>query len=288
MHAYLPAIGFTSKNKEELENIISTTIKAPTYNEVSISDDNTMFVEHRLKICEDVYFVIRGSYNEEDEFIVDYYFPTLYGNSESSYGKVEIIKQTDKESYQCMCDEIRLGVNLIFTLQNMGDYLRVSSMLSNPNTGLIRLGGLSLEGIIILPILKTEKELQKVEARTRESLIEAAREGDQMAMEDLTIDDMDMYDMISRRIPDEDVLTIVESSFMPYGIENDKYTIIGDILDIKERINTFTLEELYILTVSACEVEFEICINKKNLFGEPEIGRRFKGNVWLSGTVDFE
>jgi hypothetical protein len=29
----------------------------------------------------------------------------------------------------------------------------------------------------------------------------------------------------------------------------------------------------------------EVCINKNKLMGEPEVGRRFKGNVWLQGFV---
>ena len=35
------------------------------------------------------------------------------------------------------------------------------------------------------------------------------------------------------------------------------------------------------------DLNFDICINKKDLLGEPEVGRRFKGVVWLQGCVNF-
>jgi hypothetical protein len=28
-------------------------------------------------------------------------------------------------------------------------------------------------------------------------------------------------------------------------------------------------------------------MNKKDLLGEPAVGRRFKGNIWLQGMIDF-
>ena len=74
---------------------------------------------------------------------------------------------------------------------------------------------------------------------------------------------------------------------MPYGIENDKYEILGDILDVKLLVNHLTMEELYVMIIESNDVVFEVCINKNNLFGEPAIGRRFKGTIWLQGTVDF-
>ena len=37
----------------------------------------------------------------------------------------------------------------------------------------------------------------------------------------------------SQRIVTDDVLTIVDSYFMPYGIECDQYNVLGEILDIK-------------------------------------------------------
>ena len=56
-----------------------------------------------------------------------------------------------------------------------------------------------------------EREL----AKNRTNLIAAARNGDEEAMESLTMEDMDTYSMISQRIVTDDILTIVDSYFMP-------------------------------------------------------------------------
>jgi len=34
-------------------------------------------------------------------------------------------------------------------------------------------------------------------------------------------------------------------------------------------------------------MEMDICVNAKDLLGKPEVGRRFKGVIWLQGNVDF-
>ena len=34
------------------------------------------------------------------------------------------------------------------------------------------------------------------------------------------------------------------------------------------------------------DVPIDICINEKDLFGVPEVGRRFKGQIWLQGLLE--
>ena len=57
-------------------------------------------------------------------------------------------------------------------------------------------------------------------------LLSAARNGDQEAMESLTLDDIDTYSKVSKRLITEDIFTIVETYFMPYGVECDEYSIL--------------------------------------------------------------
>ena len=93
--------------------------------------------------------------------------------------------------------------------------------------------------------------------------------------------------MISRRIADEDVFSIVSTYFMPYGVECDHYSILGEILDYELVENSLTREQIYVLTVESHDLIFEVCINQKDLLGEPQVGRRFKGVIWLQGEMIF-
>ena len=137
--------------------------------------------------------------------------------------------------------------------------------------------------------MKTEAEVRRKqnENMNRDRMIAAARDGDQDAIESLTLEDIDMYAAISRRSKKEDVLTIVESYFMPYGIACDQYSIMGNILNVQLVQNSLTEEFIYILTLECNELTFDICINKLDLLGEPLPGRRFRGTVWIQGMVDF-
>ena len=74
---------------------------------------------------------------------------------------------------------------------------------------------------------------------------------------------------------------------MPYGVECDIYSIMGEILSVKEAENLVTKEKLYQLRLDVNELQFDICVPKKEVLGEPEIGRRFKGNIWLQGEINF-
>ncbi|MBR5648079.1 DUF3881 family protein [Pseudobutyrivibrio sp.] len=289
MHQYLPAIGFSKIKKKELENLIQEITLRPDYQESAIDFEGNQFVELRYMVADNVGLVLRGIYNEDDEFILDYYYPTYFGESISSKNDVEVIKQSDKDNYLVMCDEIRLGVNLIFQLQNMGEFLRNNIMAGKSGDKTIRLAALSLDAKIILPLYDNEKSRikEKMNNKKRIDLFEQAREGNEEALESLTMDEIDLYQRISRRVTREDILSVVTSYFMPFGIENDKYDILGDILDVKSVVNHLTMEELYIMVIESNDVVFEVCINKKNLFGEPAVGRRFKGTIWLQGTVDF-
>ena len=150
------------------------------------------------------------------------------------------------------------------------------------------LSGLSVDGCILLPMKqKKAKTLNTVDSdkKDRKQLIAEARDGDEGAMESLTMEDIDLYSSITRRIQNEDILSIVTTYFMPYGIESDQYSVLGDIIEFTEEKNIITNEKIYCIKVSCNDIIFSVCINKNDLIGEPMVGRRFKGNIWMQGSI---
>ena len=87
---------------------------------------------------------------------------------------------------------------------------------------------------------------------------------------------------------DEDIFSLVDTYIMPYGLECDLYSVMGEILDTRVEDNDLTGEMVYIMTLSCNDLVVDVCINKKDITGEPEKGRRFRGNLWLTGMIDFE
>jgi len=142
-----------------------------------------------------------GQYDEEDRFHVEYYYPFFRGTGVTTQEAVTVEKHVDKNAFSGACDDLRIGITLIFYLQNAAEYMKESGKEKNDNHPLI-LSGLAGEGKILLPVLK-DKEAVKVEqesAKNRSSMIAAARNGDEEAMENLTMEEMDTYSMISTRI----------------------------------------------------------------------------------------
>ena len=160
----------------------------------------------------------------------------------------------------------------------------------NKDSVSITLSGLASEGKILLPVIQEKVSfVEKEESFKRHSkLLKEARSGDENAIESLTMQEMDTYSMISKRIENEDVLSIVSTYFMPCGLECDQYSILGEILKYEKRENSLTKEKIYVMTLDCNGLEFDVCINAEDLMGEPEIGRRLKASIWLQGRMNFE
>ena len=86
-------------------------------------------------------------------------------------------------------------------------------------------------------------------------ITEAAKRGDENAIDTLTTDEALLYSTLNDRIQTEDVYSIVDTLFMTYGMENDIYSIVGNILDIKEEENILTNEKILILKIECSHKE---------------------------------
>ena len=290
MHKYMRAIGFselTDRRKEQ--KLITDIVVNATHRAYTSNGEETILAEFCEDFAQNIGIAVCGEFDAEDKFTYDYFYPYLRGTGISSYEDVSVERHADKESYAGICDDIKVGVSLIFYLQNIVPYVKAQHMDMLPVRGTLTLSGLSISGNIILPIDKDEGEKQRIQkaSLSRNKLIAAARKGDEEAIESLTLEDMDLYTSISRKILTEDVFTLVDTYFMPYGVECDQYSVLGEILDISLQVNRITKEEIYVMRINCNDLEFDICINKKDLYGEPQIGRRFKGVIWMQGYINY-
>ena len=288
MHKFLKAIGFSNIRKRDLDIILEEIIEHPEIMKVTKDSEGNEFAELSKMFGDEIGIMVRGFYDEKDSFQMKYYVPFSSANEISTQEQVDIEKHAEKESYAGVCDEVRLGVTLIFYLQNVADFLsEYRTNIHTKNLSGAMLSALSVDGKILLPIQQKimEKQIANNKQEKRKKLIAEAREGNEEAIENLSIEELDIYSQISKRIKNEDVFSIVTTSFIPYGIESDQYSILGEIVDIKEVVNSVTNENLYIMEIECNDLHFKVTINKNDLLGEPAVGRRFKGNIWMQGTV---
>lgn len=291
MHSYLRAIGFSNvNNRMELNHLLEKVTEQPTKIRALKNSNTGSLTEITMDFGDGIGITLRGETDEMGNFHMEHYFPFLYGQNISTREEVGINKRVDTEAYTGMCDDFRLGVSLIFYLQNVVDYLEKKAQNMPMSTPFpITLAALSLEGRILLPIEMDEVQVRNISAETkhRNNLIAEAKKGNQDAIDSLTIDDIDTYAMISRRAKKEDIYSIVDTSFIPFGSESDNYSVIATITECSLTTNSFTKEEVYDLQLVCNELNFRLCINKQDLLGEPAVGRRFKGNIWMQGGVSF-
>jgi len=291
MHKYLRAIGFSHyRKRKDIDELLKRVEDVPMKRqELYLEND-----ENQGQICTEfakgLGLAVFGSFDEWGEFKRDYYFPYYISEVTSSKAPCQVQKHVEKEEYSCLCEELRLGISLIFYMQNGLDYaIRAQRANGSHLVKSVRLTGLSVSGKILLPVMKTEEQKEKIKlsAATHSELIEAARQGDEGAMATLSLEELDLCAGISRRIQEEDVYSVIDTSFMPFGVECDQYSIIGTITSMQEISNSWTEERLYKMTIECNDVMFQILINKKDLQGVPAVGRRFKGEIWMQGVADF-
>lgn len=292
MHKFLRAAGFSMyQKKKDIEKLLDLLQKQPFMTRCVQIDEDTNICEMKAEVASGIGISIVGEVTEQGNFKREFYFPYMESRQESSHAECSVQRHVEKETYAGMVDEANVGISLIFYVQNFLDYIEKSKRKDKPfQIKSVNFSGISVAGKILLPIQKTQKQIQraKVAARNRNSLIEAAKNGDEEAMETLTVEDIDLYSQVSRRAMKEDIYSIVDSCFMPSGFECDQYTILGEIKHIKKVRNIYTKEEIYQMQVESNDLMFAICINSKDLLGEPAIGRRFKGQIWMQGILNFQ
>lgn len=291
MHQYLKAIGFnnlkTKKDIKELLNQVETTF---THQTIVSYQNWADYCEFQKEYGQNVGITLCGELDEFENFDADYYFPYFEGSGVTTYADVIVEKRIEKEEYVGICEDPKVGISLIFHLQNGIEYMRERQLgFATELAVSVTFSGLALSGKILFPVKKSEDQVknEKEASDNRKVLLNAARSGDQTAIETLTLDDIDTYSKVSRRLIHEDIFTIVDTYFMPYGVECDLYSIMGEILVVRKRENTLTKEPLYQMKLDVNELQFDVCVPAKEVMGEPEIGRRFKGTIWLQGYINF-
>ena len=292
MHQYLKAIGFGNiKGKRELNAILRQTEESFTQHNLISRGDEMDFCEYQKEFGAGIGLALCGDMDIDEWFDRQYYYPYFFGTGITSHADVFVERRMDREAYVGICEDIKIGISLIFYLQNTVEYLKEKQLSKNSiKYTSVTLSGLCNGGTVLFPVSKDKEQekRQQEETRNRMMLLSAAKSGDPVAIESLTLDDIDTYSEVSRRLISEDVFSIVDTYIMPYGVECDCYSIMGEIREFQQMENEYTKEELYIMKLEVNELTFDVCVPVKDVVGEPAVGRRFKGNIWMQGRINFK
>lgn len=291
MHDYLRAIGFSKYNtKKKLVRLLSKLLQLQEdFHKKAVKLENgQILAEIRAYYGDHIGINWYGTLQMPCDFDFDFFIPFVEPDlppTESEH--LTVIKKKDGPSCVGSCEDYRMNMSLVFQVLNSAYSLKLAKKDLHYTDSTVAFSALSIEGSILLPVAKSMEDIEKNKQETvlRRELITAARNGDENAVEALTFDDMETYMQLSNRIQNEDILSIVDSTFMPHSYEHDLYSVVCDIADVRLDTNVMTGEQIYELDIVFNDIHFRVGINKEDLVGEPLPGRRFKGIIWLLGTV---
>ena len=228
-----------------------------------------------------------GEIGESGGLVPEYYFPYLSSTHISSTAPLSYEKTATRDGFSGMCEDDRLGLALIFDVKNVPDVIRDQQdlQLGSASFQRVMLSMLLREATVLLPI-GAKNSVPANSRRTFErSLTEAEEQGDLEAVGRLAREEMLRFGRAIQRIRETDVLTVVESFFMPYGMESYSYYFLGDILSSALILNEITKERFYRMVISVNGVEFTAAVNEKDLQGIPSAGLRLKAKGMLMGEL---
>ena len=124
MHKYLRSIGFSKlEDRKELQKLLTDIVVNGTDRSYTSNGDKTLLAQFSKDFGENIGIAVCGEFDEDDQFTYDYYYPYLRGNVVSSGEDLSVERHAAQQSYAGVCDDIKIGVSLIFYLQNMIPYV---------------------------------------------------------------------------------------------------------------------------------------------------------------------
>lgn len=203
-------------------------------------------VEIEIECHEHFGVMIHGECIDEEDFYVDYIIPFVRSKNYYSYINAKEENAVQMDSFFIRATFGKMNTELTFFVENSLDYVKERKNIGKKMVGLV---GMAKQGEILMPVVPyNPKEDEKIEKS-------------------------------------DDILSIVETSIFPEGIQSGRYSVLGIIEECELCQNKITLENVYYFTIKCKDIRINVVINEKNLQGVPEVGRRFAGEIWLQGNT---
>ena len=189
MLKFMRAIGFSKiSNRKELKALLASVVMNAGKRAYTISDEEVLLGEFSKDFAENMGIAVCGEFDESDDekFIYEYYYPYLRGRGITTTEDVSVERHAARESYAGICDDVKVGVSLIFYLQNMIPYVKAQAQGKLPIKGTtLTLSALSIKGNIMFPIKKDEQQKLKIkkDSNVSNNRIAAERRDDEAAIE---------------------------------------------------------------------------------------------------------
>ena len=157
MHQYLKAIGFNNlQTKKELKELLDQVENTFTHQTIVSYQNWADYCEFQKEYGQNVGITLCGELDEFENFDADYYFPYFEGSGVTTYADVIVEKRIEKEEYVGICEDPKVGISLIFHLQNGIEYMRERQLgIATELAVSVTFSGLALSGKILFPVINS-------------------------------------------------------------------------------------------------------------------------------------
>ena len=287
-HTFLRSIGFESvKTRDQEKALVDWVLENPSRMSVVSLDREMNLAMAEKDVNGHAGIAVVGAIGEQGSLVPEYYFPYLGATHISSTAPLSYEKTATRDGFSGMCEDDRLGLALIFDVKNVPEVIRDQQdlQLGSPSFRRVMLSMLLKEATVLLPISDRKKAPATSRRTFEKRLGEAEEQGDLEAVGRLAREEMMRFGRAVQRIHETDILTVVESFFMPYGMESYSYYFLGDILSSALILNEITKERFYRMVVSVNGVEFTAAVHENDLQGVPAAGMRLRAKGMLMGEL---
>jgi hypothetical protein len=130
------SVGFSELTKrDDVKQLLTDIVQQSTFRAYTVNADGVILADYARDFGFNIGISVCGEFDHEDKFIYEYFYPYLRGTTVSSSEDVSVERHAAHESYAGVCDDMRVGVSLIFYLQNMIDYLKFKAAGKLPVRG---------------------------------------------------------------------------------------------------------------------------------------------------------
>ena len=123
MHKFLRAAGFSMyTKKKDIEKLLDLLERQPSMTRCVQVDEESNVCEMRTEVAPGLGISIIGELNEEGNFEREFYFPYQESHIIGSTEECSVQRHKEKETYSGMVDENKVGITLIFYIQNFLEF----------------------------------------------------------------------------------------------------------------------------------------------------------------------
>jgi hypothetical protein len=125
--------------------LINEVLEKPQDRAYTTNGDETLLAEFRMNFAKNCGVSVVGEFDPNDQFRYEYCYPYFLSDRISTQANVTIEPRIREEAYSGVVDDLKLGVTLIFHLQNLVEYVRsftTATRCAGKRHGAVSLAGL--------------------------------------------------------------------------------------------------------------------------------------------------